>query len=465
MADEAHHDDRPTARYRMILTGTPMTQGYVDLYAQMRFLSPKILGYNSFYSFAANHLEYSDRFPGKIVRAHNTQYLAAKMQPYVYQITKDEADLHLPSKVYETYHVPMSGDQLAAYEAAKDELLSIDEDEWGQLDQWWESIRIFRLFTTPRASPLRWRCKDGTVVELPHYRTEVLLSVVKQIPPPEKVVIWAQYLYALRQIAEALAGEYGADEVVQPHGSMSPAKRNEALAVWRNERFPGRDSGCRRPWPGYDSRSLHGLSTPTDSNTASVCRPRTASTGSGRHESRCTSTSIPKPGSKIASSVPWPQRATCSPIFAKRLSASRGMARESALGSLSNHCEGSAWQAKRTSMSTCSTPPESASGRLRPLRGDLRLLQRRKRQHRPQPRPGGGAAPGSHHRRAIHRSRSAVPLHDRDGRGGDARGSAYPPVVDLPPAEPTQCGERVPAALGLLGPEGGEILGPADAEA
>lgn len=222
------------ARYRMILTGTPMTQGYVDLYAQMRFLSPKILGYNSFYSFAANHLEYSDRFPGKIVRAHNTQYLAAKMQPYVYQITKDEADLHLPSKAYETYHVPMSGDQLAAYEAAKDELLSIDEDEWGQLDQWWESIRIFRLFTTLQGITIgRWRRKDGTVVELPHYRTEVLLSVVKQIPPPEKVVIWAQYLYALRQIVEALAGEYGADEVVQLHGSMSPAKRNEALAVWR----------------------------------------------------------------------------------------------------------------------------------------------------------------------------------------------------------------------------------------
>src|SRR5690606_18635480 len=71
------------ARYRMILTGTPMTQGYVDLYAQMRSLSPKILGYNSFYSFAANHLEYSDKYPGKFVRAQNTQYLTAKMQAYV----------------------------------------------------------------------------------------------------------------------------------------------------------------------------------------------------------------------------------------------------------------------------------------------------------------------------------------------------------------------------------------------
>lgn len=55
------------ARYRLILTGTPMSQGYQDLFAQMRFLSPKILGYNSFYSFAANHLEYSEKYPGLII--------------------------------------------------------------------------------------------------------------------------------------------------------------------------------------------------------------------------------------------------------------------------------------------------------------------------------------------------------------------------------------------------------------
>ena len=46
-------------RYRTLLTGTPLTEGVVDLFAQMKFLSPTILGYNSFYSFANNHLEYT----------------------------------------------------------------------------------------------------------------------------------------------------------------------------------------------------------------------------------------------------------------------------------------------------------------------------------------------------------------------------------------------------------------------
>ncbi|MDD2627107.1 MAG: SNF2-related protein, partial [Candidatus Methanomethylophilus sp.] len=89
------------ARYRLILTGTPLSQGVVDLFAQMRFLSPKILGYGSFYSFAANHLEYSEKFPGMIVRAHNTEWLAAKINPYVYQVRKDEC-VDLPPKHYST---------------------------------------------------------------------------------------------------------------------------------------------------------------------------------------------------------------------------------------------------------------------------------------------------------------------------------------------------------------------------
>jgi SNF2 family DNA or RNA helicase len=60
------------ARYRLILTGTPISQGIEDLFAQMKFLSPRILGYRSFYAFANNHLEYHPDYPGPR-RAHAQQ--------------------------------------------------------------------------------------------------------------------------------------------------------------------------------------------------------------------------------------------------------------------------------------------------------------------------------------------------------------------------------------------------------
>ena len=115
------------ARYRLLLTGTPLSQGVVDLYAQMRFLSPAILGYSSFYSFAANHLEYSDKYPGKIVRAHNVPHLAAKIQPYVYQVTKAEC-LDLPPKLYDVAYYHLTPEQRGAYQQAKDELLPLEGD-------------------------------------------------------------------------------------------------------------------------------------------------------------------------------------------------------------------------------------------------------------------------------------------------------------------------------------------------
>ncbi|EBF3227211.1 ATP-dependent helicase, partial [Salmonella enterica subsp. enterica serovar Derby] len=67
------------ARYRMILNGTPITQGIEDLYTQITFLSEKILGYRSWYAFARYHLEYSDKYKGKIVDRKKTELLSAKI--------------------------------------------------------------------------------------------------------------------------------------------------------------------------------------------------------------------------------------------------------------------------------------------------------------------------------------------------------------------------------------------------
>ncbi len=216
------------ARYRLALTGTPISQGVVDLYAQMRFLSPKILGYRSFYSFARNHLEYSDKYPGLIVRAHNTEYLAAKMRPYVYQVTKDEANLGLPDKLEEIYSCSLTGEQLEAYQQAKSELLDdVEPDDW-------DSLFIFRLFTALQGIVVGfWRRPRGELIELPHRRVALLLSVLEHIPEPEKVIIWSKYRYSVRQIKDALTEAHGAAMVAEFHGGLPESRRNQELARWR----------------------------------------------------------------------------------------------------------------------------------------------------------------------------------------------------------------------------------------
>lgn len=218
------------ARYRLILTGTPLSQGVVDLFSQMRFLSPKILGYRSFYSFANNHLEYSDKYPGLIVRSHNTAYLAAKIKPYVYQVTKAEC-LDLPSKLYHPLYFSMTSAQRAAYETAKEEiLLQIDDDKF-------DSFTIFRLFTALQQIACGfWNHTDGLTgkEEFSHYRIDTLLEAIHQIPAEEKVIIWAKYQQDIEEIGKALATEYGEDCAALFYGAIGEKHRPAQVERFRN---------------------------------------------------------------------------------------------------------------------------------------------------------------------------------------------------------------------------------------
>lgn len=243
VVDESHqikgHTSRRTerltllaakARYRLILTGTPISQGVVDLFAQMRFLSPKILGYRSFYSFARNHLIYSDRFPGKIERERDTEYLAARIKPYVYQITKEEC-LDLPDKRYAARYCALTEAQRIAYDNAKERILL---EEYMEVDDWERRIAIFHLFTVLQTIVCGFETQpDGTVARYPHSRLDALAAALAEIPADAPVVIWSKYRHAIAEIVAALGAAHGPDQVHAYHGSMPTRARTEALDRWR----------------------------------------------------------------------------------------------------------------------------------------------------------------------------------------------------------------------------------------
>lgn len=227
-------------RYRMILTGTPMTQGIPDLFSQLYFLSPKILGYRSWYTFAKNHLEYHKTKKGMIVGAHNKELLAAKMAPYVFQVTKDEC-LTLPRKLRHYHYVDLSDAQREAYEYAKEDFLRnafCGED--GDVD----SLCIFHLFTSLqsivcgfwRYNENWWDLRRPKVMReerFEHNRIEGLLSAVERIPEGEKVIVWAKYRYCLEQIIEALSERYGSESVTRFYGDIPVRERETELLHFR----------------------------------------------------------------------------------------------------------------------------------------------------------------------------------------------------------------------------------------
>jgi len=229
------------ARYRMILTGTPMTQGYQDLFSQMYFLSPKILGYRSWYGFAADHIEYDRRIKGRIVGVKGADVLAAKMAPYVFQVTKDEC-LSLPEKLYHMRYIDLSEEQVRAYDAAKTEFAEALEECIGDD---WDALPLFRLFGSLqtivcgfwRRTPRWWdrRVHHEMIEEtFPHRRLEALHGLISDIPTGEKIIIWAKYRYCLGQIYESLSETFGPESVAQFHGGLSPDSREREI-----EKFKG----------------------------------------------------------------------------------------------------------------------------------------------------------------------------------------------------------------------------------
>jgi SNF2 family DNA or RNA helicase len=212
--------------YRLILNGTPISKNEADLFAQWYILDKRILGYNSFWSFAANHLEYDEY--GRPVRCLNIDYLTRKIAPYSYTITKKEC-LNLPAKRYYTKYFSLTDLQNYHYEESKFELL----DNINEFD----STTIYRLFTglqqivsgrlLTKLLPLRSVAMFDNPLDNP--RIKALLKVI----PDDKVIIWCKFKHEIQDVEEVLRDKYGSSSVSLFYGDINQKRRIMELDRFR----------------------------------------------------------------------------------------------------------------------------------------------------------------------------------------------------------------------------------------
>lgn len=190
------------SNYKLIMTGTPITQGIQDLYCQFYFLHSKILGYNSFHSFANNHLEHSEKFRGMIEKTHNTQYIASKINPYIYQITKKEC-LDLPLKSYTTVNFSYKEELLNVYEELKEVMLSeINEENFNS----YTIFKIIGYLHRVSSGYFKRKVKNYFLKEMGYLNGEInyniinydrVLAMIKEIEKIDtknnKLIIWYKY--------------------------------------------------------------------------------------------------------------------------------------------------------------------------------------------------------------------------------------------------------------------------------
>ena len=214
--------------YKLILNGTPISRNEADLFAQWYVLDWRILGYQSYYSFAANHLEMDEERPGRVRRVLNRDYLARKVAPYTYECSKSDV-LNLPTKYYHDFSFSLTSEQNEHYSQVSMRLLD-------QVNEF-RAETIYRLFGALQAISSGFIVQfndEGTHNTLlrmfpPHEnpRIDALESVISRIGS-EQAVIYCHYTQEIDDICEVLGSK-----AIPFHGEMSQLQRQRNKTLFK----------------------------------------------------------------------------------------------------------------------------------------------------------------------------------------------------------------------------------------
>lgn len=233
------------AKYRRIMTGTPITNGPLEIFGQAIALEApgKILGHKSFYSFRGYYATmekktFGNRSFNVVTGYQNTEELTELLSTFSSIIKKEDA-LDLPEKIYSKVPVEMTKSQQTMYNKLRQEAII-------ELENLGESIEVTNILTMLVklhqivCGQLKYENENGveTYASIENNRLSTLLELLEL--EPGKVVIWSNYRQTLADIVKTLSSKYGENSVIQFHGGVNQANREVAA-----KRFQDKDDECR----------------------------------------------------------------------------------------------------------------------------------------------------------------------------------------------------------------------------
>ena len=224
------------AKYRRILTGSPITKSPMDLYSQCAVLSTKALGFKSYYAFQNRYALVVKRSMGtrafqEIVGYRRLDELNEKLDTFSNRVLKEDC-LDLPDKVYIKRYVPLTDEQERMYKQMKK--LALAKLESGELATTASVLtQIMRLqqiccgFLQP---------DEGEIEVLDNNRLKELLEITEELQG--KAIIWASYTHDIQQIASSLRDRFGPEAVATYYGATPQDERQEIVDKFQDPKSP-----------------------------------------------------------------------------------------------------------------------------------------------------------------------------------------------------------------------------------
>jgi len=225
------------AKYRRILTGSPVTKSPLDLYTQCNFLHEELLGFNSYYTFRNRYATMIDRnFGGRRVQIvggyKRLNELSDSLKKFSYRVLKEDC-LDLPEKIYIQREVELSDEQRQIYTTMKSAALAQLKGKMATAPH-----VLTQLMRLHQISCGHLKNDDDTITEIKNNRMSELLDVLDEVEG--KVIIWANYVYDIKQIVKAISKKHGEDSIVQYYGAIPADVRQKNI-----ERFQDPESNAR----------------------------------------------------------------------------------------------------------------------------------------------------------------------------------------------------------------------------
>ena len=186
------------SRNRIVLTGTPIENNTFDLYGQLSFACPGLLGNRE--HFRQQYSVPIDQFKDN----RRAEELQQRIKPFILRRTKAQVAQELPDKTEMVIYCEMGQKQREIYESARNEirdfLMGRSEDELTK-----SSMHVLQGITK-----LRQICNSPSLISKEKFygnasaKMDVLLEQVESKAPYHKILVFSQFVGMLNLVKEAL---------------------------------------------------------------------------------------------------------------------------------------------------------------------------------------------------------------------------------------------------------------------
>jgi len=221
-----------SAKYRRIMTGSPVTKNPLDLYSQCEFLDPWLLNFQSFYAFRNRYAEMKTiNARGRSIQVvnyfKNIGELSDKLKGFSYRVLKEDC-LDLPDKIYVKRNIALTAEQLKLYDQMKKTALAMLN---GKVTS---TVTVLtQLMRLHQITCGHFTADDGSTQLIKNNRVNELMNVLEEIEG--KAIIWANYQKDITNIIESIVKEYGPGSVVDYYGLTPQDERQGNIKKFQDD--------------------------------------------------------------------------------------------------------------------------------------------------------------------------------------------------------------------------------------